>query len=89
MVFTNAINNQIPNSVLRGQGYDSFNVSPERRGEISNEELFDILTPSAALGAGLFAAPIGAIPDIGLMTARGIGKAASVLPGLGPEFAKA
>lgn len=88
MVFTNAIDNQIPNSVLRGQGYNSFNVSPERRGEISNEELFDILTPSAALGAGLFAAPIGAIPDIALMTARGIGKATSVLPGLGPEFAK-
>ena len=33
MVFTNAIDNQIPNSVLRGQGYNSFNVSPERRGE--------------------------------------------------------
>ena len=88
MVFTSAIDNQVPNSVLRGQGYNSFNVSPERRGEISNEELFDILTPSAALGAGLFAAPIGAIPDIALMTARGVGKAASVLPGLGPEFAK-
>jgi|GEM_PF-5245550 len=33
MVFTNAIDNQIPNSVLRGQGYDSFNISPARKRE--------------------------------------------------------
>ena len=88
MVFTNAINNQIPNSILAGQGFNSFNISPERRKEITDEELFDILTPAAAIGAGMIASPIGAIPDIALMTARGVGKAASVLPGLGPEFAK-
>jgi len=87
MVFTNAINNQIPNSVLRGQGYDSFNISPARKREIATEEEF---APIAALTAGFLSGGTLAAPllDTALMSARGLGKAASIIPGLGPEFAK-
>lgn len=87
MVFTNAINNQIPNSVLRGQGYDSFNISPARKREMATEEEF---APIAALTSGFLSGGTLAAPllDTALMSARGLGKAASVIPGLGPEFAK-
>jgi hypothetical protein len=87
MVFTNAINNQIPNSVLRGQGYDSFNISPTRKREIATEEEF---APIAALTSGFLSGGTLAAPllDTALMSARGLGKAASIIPGLGPEFAK-
>jgi hypothetical protein len=87
MVFTNAINNQIPNSVLRGQGYDSFNISPARKREIATEEEF---APIAALTSGFLAGNTLVAPllDIALTNAQGLGKGLSVIPGLGPEFAK-
>lgn len=115
MVFTNAINNQIPNSVLRGQGYDSFNISPARKRETDfvytgpgtmpgglpqySAEYDPYVLPKAVL-AGAAAPTLGTLiggpalglapglVDLGLTTARGLGKAASVIPGLGPEFAK-
>jgi len=35
MVFTNAINNQIPNSVLVPEGFNTFNRSQQRQAEIN------------------------------------------------------
>lgn len=89
MVFTNAINNQIPNSVLVPEGFNTFNRSQQRQAEIqaATEEEF---APIAALTSGFLSGGTLVAPlfDTALMSARGLGKAASIIPGLGPEFAK-
>lgn len=115
MVFTNAINNQIPNSVLVPEGFNTFNRSQQRQAEINpiytgpgtmpvelpeySAKYDPYVLPKAvltgvaapALGTLIGGPALGLAPgliDIGLMTARGLGKAASIIPGLGPEFAK-
>lgn len=115
MVFTNAINNQIPNSVLVPEGFNTFNRSQQRQAEINPiytgpgtmpVELPDYSakydpyvlpkavlagTAAPALGTLIGGPVLGLAPgliDLGLTTARGLGKAASIIPGLGPEFAK-
>ena len=89
MVFTNAINNQIPNSVLVPEGFNTFNRSQQRQAEIqaATEEEF---APIAALTSGFLAGNTLVAPllDIALTSAQGLGKGLSVIPGLGPEFAK-
>lgn len=89
MVFTSAINNQIPNSILVPEGFNTFNRSQQRQLELQRaaEEEFAPLAANLAgtVAGGTLVAPL---IDIGLVTARGLGKAASIIPGLGPEFAK-